>query len=238
MRYRYASCTLVAAAAVLVMLAFSTAAQAQLLYSFESPAVNPDGFGPNGGGITVTQDVIGATNGLHSMNDTIVAGATFVGALTTQLPAQLNGSPLPVQSVQFDYTIVTPFVGNFAVAGITMFGFNGPLGQFGLQAQFADIEHFEGKAPGTYTATIDLTSATNPLTFATGQSYNDIFTSGTPDASHLNPSGFQIFFNKSNDAPLTVYIDNVRLVQVPEPASIATVTAGLGLLMVRRRRQA
>ena len=35
---------------------------AQTLYSFEAPAVNPDGFGPNGGGVTVTQDTIGATD--------------------------------------------------------------------------------------------------------------------------------------------------------------------------------
>ena len=47
----------------------------QLAYSFESDL---QGFHNNGGGTTVTQDTIGATNGTNSMKVSVVAGATFV----------------------------------------------------------------------------------------------------------------------------------------------------------------
>jgi hypothetical protein len=220
-------------ATALVLLCTGTAG-AQLIYGMEGGTVtNPDGFGPNGGGITIAQDVVGVTEGLHSMNVAILPGATFVGALTTNLPANLT-PPLGNQSILFDYTIVTPFTGAFSVVGVTMFGSNASIGQFGLQAQFADIEHLDGKAPGTYTGQIDLTNATNPLTFATNQSYNDIF-QASPDANHIAPSGFELFFNKSNDAAQQVYIDNVRF--APEPASLSVLALG-GLALIRRRRRA
>ena len=43
----------------------------------------------------------------------------------------------------FDLALQTAFPGGFAVMGVTIFGSNAPLGQFGLQAQFADIEAVE-----------------------------------------------------------------------------------------------
>ncbi len=212
-----------------------------LIYSFESPAVNPDGFGPNGGGITVSQDTIGATDGTHSLKASVVTGATFVGALSTAIPASLNNPP-GVGHVTFDLTIGPndAFAGGFDVLGITVFGFNAPLGQFGLQAQFAPLFHIEGKAPGTYkNIEIPLTGATNPLDFTPNQSFNDIFTdSATPGANQLNPAGFQFFINKSNDAPTTVYIDNVRIGgNVPEPATCTLLGIGaVGAFMCFRRR--
>jgi hypothetical protein len=82
---------------------------------------------------------------------------------------------------------------------------------------------------------IDLTSATHPTTFATGQSFNQIFGTVGSGPDDIIPTGFQLFFNKSNDAPLTVYIDNVRTV-VPEPATgLLLGLSALGLAMVRRR---
>jgi len=210
------------------------AANAQTLYSFETPPVNPDGFGPNGGGVTVTQDTFGATNLTHSMKVTVVTGATFVGALTGVVNP-LIGDPPGVSSLLFDMTLDQPFTGGFALVGVTIFGASqpGPGQQFGLQAQFADFEHIDGKAPGTYTVQIDLASATHPLTFAANQSFNDIFGTVGSGPNDLIPTGVQLFFNKSNDAPLTAYIDNIRL--VPEPASALALSAAAGLLLRRRR---
>jgi hypothetical protein len=209
------------------------AASAQTLYSFESPAVNPDGFGPNGGGVTITQDTIGATDLTHSMKVSVVTGATFVGALTGVVNP-LIGDPPGLNSLVFDMTLDQPFAGGFALVGVTIFGASqpGPGQQFGLQAQFADFEHIGGKAPGTYTVQIDLTSATHPLTFAANQSFNDIFGTVGSGPDDIIPTGFQLFFNKSNDAPLTAYIDNIRI--VPEPATALALSAA-GLFLRRRR---
>jgi hypothetical protein len=229
------------AAAVAALIGCGASARAGvLLYSFEAPPVNPDGFGPNGGGATVTQDTIGATNGTHSLKYSVVTGATFVGALTGVVAPGLT-PPISPQEIDFDYTIAQgdTFTGGFAVLGITVFGSNAPAGQFGLQAQFAPLVHLEGVAPGTYHASIPLTGATNPLDFTTNQSYNQIFTSSaTPAANQLNPSGFEFFLNKSNDAAATVYLDNVMVGPVPEPTSMAVIGAGATVLLgLRRRRQ-
>src|SRR3954463_16071000 len=92
------------------------AAQAQLAYSFEAPAVNPDGFGPNGGGVTVTQDTIGATDLTHSMKVSVVTGATFVGALTGVVHP-LIGDPPGLSQLTFDLTVNQGdvFTGGFAL---------------------------------------------------------------------------------------------------------------------------
>jgi hypothetical protein len=213
---------------------------AQTLYSFEAPPVNPDGFGPNGGGVTVSQDTIGATDGTHSLKVSVVGGATFVGALSGIVNPAI-GDPPGLNTLYFDLTVNQgeAFTGAFALVGVTIFGASqpGPGQQFGLQAQFADFEHIDGKAPGTYTVQIDLTSATNPLTFATNQSFNDIFGTVGSGPNDLIPTGIQLFFNKSNDAPLVAYIDNIRL-NVPEPATFSLMGMGAVVLgaIGRRRR--
>jgi len=126
----------------------------------------------------------------------------------------------------------------FALVGVTVFGATqpGPGQQFGLQAQFADFEHIGGKTAGTYNdVRIDLDSATPPPTFAANQSFNDIFgpNPGAPD--DIIPTGFQFFFNQTGDAPVTVYIDNVRTV-VPEPATAALLCCGIAAVGLLRRR--
>jgi len=91
-------------AACAVLLCASVIYADTTVYSFEAPPVNPDGFGPNGGGITVTQDTFGATDLLHSMKTSVVTGATFVGALTTAVNPLINNPP-GVDAVKFDLTI-------------------------------------------------------------------------------------------------------------------------------------
>jgi hypothetical protein len=229
---------------VIAILVCVSSAHAQLAYSFEAPPVNPDGFGPNGGGITVTQSAIGVTDGASSLKAAVVGGATFVGALTGVVHP-LIGDPPGVHHILFDMTVNQgeAFAGNFALVGVTIFGASQPDypggQQFGLQAQFADFEHIGGKAPGLYKdVQIDLTSATHPLTFAAGQSFNQIFGTVGSGPNDLIPTGVQLFFNKSNDAPLSVYIDNVRVFsQVPEPATFALLglAATAVCAFVRRR---
>jgi len=218
-------------AAVAILFCACTVRADTTVYSFEAPPVNPDGFGPNGGGVTISQDTIGATDLLHSMKMSVVQGATFVGALTTAVNPLINNPP-GVDAVKFDLTINQgdAFPGAFDVIGVTVFGFNAGLGQFGLQAQFAPLFHVEGKVPGTYLdQLIPLTGATNPLDFTPNQTFNQIFTAGVPGPNQLNVSGFEFFLNKSSDAPSTVYFDKVRVVTtVPEPASCTL----LGLAMV------
>lgn len=216
----------------------SSSAHATLAYSFEGGSP-PDGFGPNGGGVTVTQDTIGATDGINSLKASVVGGATFVGALTGNITPPI-GNPPGIQSILFDLTIPQggEFTGGFALIGVTIFGASQPDhpgGQlFGLQAQFADFEQIGGKTAGTYPVQIDLASATNQVDFSNG-SFNDIFGVVGDGPNVQIPTGFQFFINKSNDAPLTVYIDNVRAV-VPEPATAAMLSLGAMAFGLLRRR--
>lgn len=226
--------------ATVAILLCASVVHAQTLYSFEAPPVNPDGFGPNGGGVTVTQDMIGATDLIHSMKVSVVGGATFVGALTGVVNPAI-GDPPGIDKLYFDLTVNQGevFSGGFALVGVTIFGASqpGPGQQFGLQAQFADFEHIDGKGPGTYAVQIDLTSATHPLTFAANQSFNQIFGTVGSGPNDLIPTGVQLFFNKSNDAPLVAYIDNIRLTNVPEPAAISLIGMGAVVLGAIGRRR-
>lgn len=223
-----------AALAATTVLAFGGTAQAQLAYGFES---GTDGFGSNGGVFPVTQDTIGATEGSSSLKVEVPAGATFVGALTGAV-APVIGDPPGVESLVFDLTIEEQFAGGFADLGVTIFGASQPDfpgGQlFGLQAQFADITSL-GVAPGTYEITLDLASATNQIDFTPGQSFNEIFGGFGTGPNDQIPTGVQFFVSKSNDAPVTFYIDNVRTV-VPEPGTLALVGVALTAAMRRRNR--
>lgn len=190
-----------------------------LAYSFEADL---EGFGPNGGGVTITPDTIGATDGAGSLKMSIVGGATFVGALTGNLTPEF-GDPPGLEVIVYDLTITTAFPdnpGDFVDAGITVFGASQPDypgGQLqGLSVQFFNDQVSLGDlAVGTHEIVMPLNSATHPLTFVTGQSFNDIigtFGSGIDD---VIPTGFQIYINKSATAPWTGYIDNVRIGTLP-----------------------
>lgn len=215
-------------------LASCGSAHAAVAYDFEGSL---EGFGPNGGAFPVTLDTIGATSGSNSMKVEVPSGAGFVGALTGAVAPSI-GDPPGVKSLVFDLTIEEQFLGAFADIGVTIFGASQPDfpgGQlFGLQAQFADITSL-GVAPGTYEITLDLASATNPLTFGAGESFNDIFGGFGTGPNDLIPTGVQFFVSKSGDAPVTFYIDNVRTV-VPEPTTLAIVAIGMTAAFRRRSR--
>src|SRR5690348_7023530 len=99
-RFHRFSPALILAAGLLLSTSFSRTAFAvdQLAYSFESDL---QGFHANGGGTTVTQDTIGATDGTQSMKVSIVAGATFVGAQSATLDPTIFGDPPGLDHVHF-----------------------------------------------------------------------------------------------------------------------------------------
>lgn len=209
-----------AALAVIGTLSFTSISRADLTlaYSFESDL---EGFGPNGGGVTISQDTIGATDGAGSLKMSIVTGATFVGALTGNLTPEF-GDPPGLEVIVFDLTITQAFPnneGDYVDAGITVFGASQPDypgGQLqGLGAQFFDDQASLGDLPiGTHEIVMPLTSAVHPLTFEKG-SFNDIFGGFGAGVDDVIPTGFQIYINKSATAPWTGYIDNVRIGTLP-----------------------
>lgn len=223
---------------IAIALAFVTGAshvQAQPVYSFETivPPNGPDGF--FGLGATVTQDTIGTTHGSFSMKYAVGVGG-FVGARTESvIPLTLNDPP-GVTHVLFDLTITQAYTDTFADMGITVFGhqLNAVPQVFGQQVQFADQYEMAGLAPGTYLdQSISLDLSVGP--FRPGESFNQIFGPTNP-ADLTVASAFQFFINKNVTTPITVYIDNVRLV-VPEPATAGLLTiAATALACVRPRR--
>ncbi|MEX2170546.1 MAG: hypothetical protein WD851_14620 [Pirellulales bacterium] len=219
---------LLAATFGLLFSASKVRAVESLAYSFESGTdENPDQFGPNGGGITVAADTTtGVTLGTYSMKTSLVAGATFAGTLSTDVnptpTGEIIGDPPGIDYVLLDLTVAPGDEfpggeGSFAVVGVTIFGASQPDRpggqQFGLQAQFKHEVHIDGLAAGTYhDIRINLADAhTHPLTFVANQSFNEIFGEAGSGANDVIPSGFQLFLNKTNNLPLTVYFDNVRV---------------------------
>jgi hypothetical protein len=199
--------------------------QAQtLVYSFEESL---DGFAPNGGGIEVAQDTIGATHGTQSMFVDVSSGATFVGALTSTLheaienPGSLGTG---IDHVLFDLTITEEFAppppdARFAVVGVTIFARTEDGSATGIPVQFRHEYHIDRRPAGTYPVRIDLLDAHpyGPDFQVDNASFNEIF----GDVDDMVPTGFQLFFNKTGtlmDHPLTVYIDNIRVGFTPPGA--------------------
>jgi hypothetical protein len=202
----------------------------KLGYSFEAGL---DGFAANGGGVTVTQDTIGATQGTQSMKVAVVAGATFVGAATGTLDTTtlgntaIVGDPPGLDHVTFDLTVPQrfgarinplapdPFNG-FVSIGVTVFGKNQAGDLRDTQIDYTTRELRVGSlAPGTYRdLRIELDAMVHGETFAI-LPFNDVFGTQGSGPNDLIPTGWQLYFNKSGnssdyDHSLTLYIDNVR----------------------------
>lgn len=189
-------------------------AQGTLAYSFEEGL---QGFGPNGAGITVTQDTIGATDGTQSIKVDIVQGATFVGALTDELDSEIFGVPPGLDLVIADLTITEEFPSDppgFVDAGVTVFGVSQPDfpgGQIDVQAQFLNSQVSLGALEvGTHQLVFELNNIFHPLTFAADSSFNDIFGTEGSGPNDVIPTGFQIYINKSTTSTWTGYFDNIR----------------------------
>ena len=217
---------LLAVAASAAMVCVGNVANASQAYSFETAL---DGFFGLGAAVSA-ETTIGVTDGSTSMKY-LAGGGGFVGARTeTVIPAGLNNPP-GVKSVLFDMAIVDiPVALTFADMGITIFGHEIDGGTFGLQNQFTDTVSIVGLGVGPHTdLVIDLDSD-----FFTGESFNEIY---GDDVSDLDvASAFQFYISKNGGVPVTVYIDNVRLV-VPEPTTGLLFGFGAIVAGLSRRRQ-
>jgi hypothetical protein len=182
------------------------------LYSFE---FGTQGFAPNGSPLpSVSQDTAGATDASHSLRFSLSLPETFSGALTQSV----NQARLLDPGTNFIAVDVTVLPGEeeytgagFARMGITYFGSIPSQGVFGIPVQTnAQSERSVDLAPGTYTIVI-------PLISTAGTPFRDAFGTGPDQLEQV--SGFQFYINKTNDDAMTVYLDNVRVVSAPAPAS-------------------
>lgn len=219
----------------MVVLLLASALQAQVpIYSFEVILSGGGPPGPEGffglGAAVAQEPVIGVTHLENSMRYSAGTGG-FVGARTEIVPPALNNPP-GVKSVLFDMNVPEiPVDLTFADIGVTVFGHDNDNGNFGVQSQFTDTVSIAALGVGQhYDLRIDLDSE-----FFSGESFNEIFGDDPTDLDIA--SAFQFYISKTADVPLTVYIDNVRLV-VPEPATVSMLGLMLmtGAALFRRER--
>jgi hypothetical protein len=217
--------------AVAVILLGAASANAQLLFGYEPGEAGLPYFGnPAAYTVATTNTVPPVTQGTQAINVSIPAGLQpFGGAQSAMLTdaarvALLNSSPF----VQIDMTVPDPRVGtpdfNFGNVDLQFFQPGGTLPGPGS----SDETGFSGTFALSDGQTITLTI---PLT-------NTQF--GSPHLT-LNPAlawAYQIDLSfgraAGNTGPLTFGFDNLRA--IPEPASLLSAGAAVGLMLIRRRR--
>jgi hypothetical protein len=200
----------------IALVAYSHRAVAQTtVHSFET--------GTDGWSGTVATSGIGATDGTQSLQVTVLSGFTYISDAFNKFTDWTTLLPTG-DSISFDITLDA---GSNPTGGATFLqtrvALNGddPDGAGGIpnfqESNMSQPDLNIPLTPGTNTATFDLDFWTQPPTWTF--------------------QGFAIALN--TDAPLLVYIDNVRVnPAVPEPTTLVVCALGLvGLSAVRMRRR-
>jgi len=222
--------------AVLSLAAVSARAQGVLLYSFE-PGDSPnalDGFQNLGSNTLNNESTYGVTNGTQAMQ-VVCASSSFDGIISSTgtgatIPAVLNANPNAVTAISMTVTqpLGETYGGSFFLLGITLRDSDpsSPYNGDQFQVAGADEQHIETD-PGNLPVTIVIPlTGTDPISF-NPTTYSQLVAAGWVT------TGFEIF--EDHNAPLTFALDNIQAV-VPEPASILSMGAISGLLVLRRRR--
>jgi hypothetical protein len=210
--------------------AAGVSAQETRVYSFEPDL---EGFGLNGGGVTVSHETsgIGATHGTNSMKLEYADFSSFAGAATANIHPAFN-DPLGLDFVRMDFTNTNRFVPptpepgvtpTYANAGITFFGDLPGNPVQPAQIQFFLVEEPLGALePGTHEVEFDLSNEGGPGGMGGGLNVDTGQIKGYDawvDAGFV-PLTFQIYINKNGrfgdpTFAWTVYMDNFRVGRFP-----------------------
>jgi hypothetical protein len=213
-------------AAIILYCAGTATAQVTQVYSFEPDL---EGFGLNGGGVSVIHETsgLGATHGSNSMKLEYTDFSSFAGAITDNIHPAFN-DPLGIDFVRFDFTNTNRFVPPEPQPGVTPTFANTSITFFGelpgnpfqpAQIQFFLTEESLGDLePGTHEIEIDLSTEGGPLGQGGGLNVDTGIIKGY-DAwvdEGFVPGSFQIYINKNGKFgdptfAWTVYIDNIRV---------------------------
>lgn len=185
--------------------------QGTLSNSFETGL---EGFVPNGIGVSISQDTIGATDGEHSLKIDLVQGATYAGALNQTPDPSVFGDPPGIDFMSLDLTVteVNPPETNFVDIFPVVFGASqpDPSQQQGLEISFqANLISIRDLPVGTHHLVFNLDMGIHPLLFEFA-TFNEIFGVVGSGPNDIIPSGWQIIVNKPATSAWTGYVDNIR----------------------------